>query len=72
MLTLKLTKGEFVAIGKDIAVRYNRTDGGGIQISIEAPADVEIVRGTLVKDHWMHAKRNVSLKERLKGRKSDA
>jgi carbon storage regulator len=48
MLVLTRKGGEKVLIGDGITITILSTDGGRIRIGIEAPEDVNILRGELV------------------------
>lgn len=47
MLILGRKAGESIAIGSDINVRIVAVKGKAVKIAIEAPRDVEILRGEL-------------------------
>lgn len=48
-LVLQVREGEYILIGSDIVVTLERLQGTRTSISIEAPKDVKILRGTLVE-----------------------
>ncbi len=48
MLVLTRKKEETIRIGADITIRILRVRGRTVQVGIEAPRGVEIVRGELV------------------------
>lgn len=50
MLILGRRNGEFVKIGDDIIVRVLLEDNGDLRLGIDAPEDVEIVRGELLEE----------------------
>ena len=50
MLILTRTPGEAVNLGDDIKVRVLRVRGQEVQIGIDAPEDVDIVREELLDD----------------------
>ena len=47
MLTLRLKSGEYLTIGKDIAVQVFRRKGDCLEVAVEAPKDVVVLRGEL-------------------------
>lgn len=48
-LVLQVREGEWILIGSDIVITLERLQGTRTSISIEAPKDVKILRGTLVE-----------------------
>lgn len=48
MLVLTRKKEEIIRIGPDITVRILQIRGRSVQLGIEAPRSVEVVRGELV------------------------
>ena len=48
MLILQRKPDEAVLIGDDIRIVILRSDGGGVRIGIEAPADIPILREEIV------------------------
>ena len=48
-LVLQVREGEWILIGSDIVVTLERLQGTRTSISIEAPKDVKILRGTLIE-----------------------
>jgi carbon storage regulator CsrA len=50
MLVLSRKMGEAVVIGDRIKVNIKKISGGKVQIGVEAPRDVRILRGEL--DDW--------------------
>ena len=48
-LVLQVREGEYILIGSDIVVTLERLQSTRKSISIEAPKDVKILRGTLVE-----------------------
>lgn len=48
MLVLTRKKEEIIRIGQDITVRILQIRGRSVQLGIEAPRSVEVVRGELV------------------------
>lgn len=48
MLTLSRKTGQRITIGKDVVVYINKCSRGRVTLSIEAPADVKILRAELV------------------------
>jgi len=49
MLVLGREKGERVLIGDNIWVTVLKTGSGGVKLGIEAPSEVRILRGELVR-----------------------
>ncbi|MFZ5944965.1 MAG: carbon storage regulator [Bacillota bacterium] len=47
MLVLGRRPGEYVVIGDDIKVKVIKSDDGQLRLAIEAPKDVNIIRGEL-------------------------
>lgn len=50
MLSITRKPGEAVHIGPNIVVLVKRQDRGGVQLLIEAPDDLTILRSELVND----------------------
>ncbi|NNF12960.1 MAG: carbon storage regulator [Gemmatimonadetes bacterium] len=50
MLILQRKPSEAVLIGDDIRIVILRSDGGGVRIGIEAPAEVPILREEIVEE----------------------
>ena len=51
MLVVTLREGDYVMIGDNIKVHYNRPNGKDqLAIGIEAPKEVEIIRGKLYEE----------------------
>ncbi len=48
MLVLSRRVGESIRIGDDVVVTVTAVDGKRIRIGIEAPKDIDIVRGELI------------------------
>ncbi|HSG69338.1 MAG TPA: carbon storage regulator [Planctomycetaceae bacterium] len=48
MLVLTRKRNEVIRIGDDVVVTVLRTGHGSVQLGIEAPSDVNIVRGELL------------------------
>lgn len=48
MLVLGRKPGEYVKIGNNIIVRVLEDDNGNLRLGIDAPKDVEIVRGEIL------------------------
>ena len=48
MLVLSRKVGESIQIGDDVVVTVQHVQGGRIRLSVQAPADVFILRGELV------------------------
>ncbi len=49
MLTLRLKPGEYLTIGKDITVQVFRRKGDSIEVAVEAPREIPVLRGKLVE-----------------------
>ena len=47
MLTLTRKRGETIRVGEDVVIRVTRIRGRNVEISIDAPKDVKILRGEL-------------------------
>ena len=47
MLVLGRKPGEYVMIGEDIMVKVVKSLGGNLRLAIEAPEEVDIVRGEM-------------------------
>lgn len=47
MLSLRLKSGEYLTIGKDITVQVFQDRGNSIEVAIDAPRDLPILRGKL-------------------------
>ena len=47
MLVLGRKPGEYVMIGKDIMVKVVKSNDGDLRLAIEAPKDLNIVRGEI-------------------------
>jgi carbon storage regulator len=50
MLVLTRKPGDFVQIGDDIRVHFFGVVGNQMKIGIDAPRDIDIARGELLKD----------------------
>lgn len=50
MLVLSRKIGETISIGENVTVKVVRTQGGRVQIAIDAPREVAIRRGELPVD----------------------
>lgn len=50
MLVLGRKPGEYVMIGKDIMVKVIKSDEGDLRLAIDAPKNVNIVRGELFNE----------------------
>ena len=48
-LVLQVREKEYILIGSDIVVTLERLRGNRTSISIQAPSDVKVLRGTLVE-----------------------
>lgn len=51
MLVIGRKPGEYVMIGKDIMVKVVRSAEGDLRLAIDAPRDVNIVRGEIYENH---------------------
>ncbi len=49
MLCLSLLPGEYLTIGKDIVLQYDRTIGERCRVVVNAPKEVPIMRGELLE-----------------------
>jgi len=49
MLVLSRTAGETIVINNDITITITRIDRSRVAVGIEAPANVPVVRGELLK-----------------------
>ena len=47
MLSLRLKSGEYLTIGEDITVQVFQDRGNSIEVAIDAPRDLPILRGKL-------------------------
>ena len=47
MLVLGRRPGEYVRIGKDIMVKVVRSEEGDLRLAIDAPKEINIVRGEI-------------------------
>ena len=47
MLSLRLKSGEYLTIGKDITVQVFQDRGNSIEVAIDAPRELPILRGKL-------------------------
>lgn len=45
MLFLRLKSGEYLTIGEDIAIQVFPESGAAVRVAINAPKDVDILRG---------------------------
>lgn len=52
MLVLSRKTGETICIGKDVTVTVVKLSGNRVRIGIEAPEDVEVLRGELKSKSW--------------------
>lgn len=50
MLVLGRKPGEYVMIGEDIKLKVIRSDDGALRLAIEAPKDLNIMRGELFEE----------------------
>lgn len=50
MLVLGRKPGEYVMIGDDIKVKVIKSEEGDLRLAIEAPKEISIMRGELVKN----------------------
>jgi len=49
MLLLQLRSGEYLTIGKDIAVQVFQGSGDRIRVGVSAPKDLTILRGEVLE-----------------------
>lgn len=49
MLCLSLVPGEYVTIGEDVVVQYDRTVGERCRVVVHAPREVPILRGKVLE-----------------------
>lgn len=49
MLCLSLLPGEYVTIGQDVVLQYDRTVGERCRLAFQAPRDVPILRGEVLE-----------------------
>ena len=49
MLVLSRRKNESIHIGNNIVIKISRINGARVQLAIEAPADVKVRRGELIR-----------------------
>lgn len=47
MLVLGRKPGEYIKIGENIIVKVVKSEGGDLRLAIEAPKDMNIVRGEI-------------------------
>lgn len=47
MLSLRLKSGEYLTIGKDITVQVFQDRGNAIEVAIDAPRELPVLRGKL-------------------------
>lgn len=47
MLSLRLKSGEYLTIGKDITVQVFQDRGNSIEVAIDAPRELPVLRGKL-------------------------
>lgn len=52
MLVLGRRIGEYIMIGDKIKVQVVKSKDGDLRLAIDAPKDVEIVRGELLEDEY--------------------
>lgn len=50
MLVLGRKPGEYVMIGKDVMVKVIRSDDGDLRLAIDAPKNINIVRGEVFEN----------------------
>lgn len=58
-LVLQVREGEYILIGSDIIVTLERLQSNRTSISVEAPKDVKILRGTLVEKDRQNEQQDV-------------
>lgn len=49
MLTLRLKTGEYLTIGENIVVKIAQQNGDSVELSIQAPREVSILRGKVAQ-----------------------
>ena len=49
MLVLGRKPGEYVVIGESIKVKVVRSEDGSLRLAIDAPKDMDIIRGELLE-----------------------
>ncbi|NBJ90928.1 carbon storage regulator [Acutalibacter sp. 1XD8-36] len=49
MLTLRLKPGEYLTIGENITVQIFHRKGDSIEVAVEAPKEIPVLRGKLVE-----------------------
>ncbi len=49
MLSLRLLPGEYMTIGDDIVVQYDRSSGEHCKLLVNAPREVPVVRGEVLE-----------------------
>ena len=49
MLCLSLTPGEYLTIGENVVVQFDRTNGDRCKLVIHAPREVPVVRGEVLE-----------------------
>lgn len=49
MLSLRLKSGEYFTIGKDITVQAFHQKGGAIEVAVQAPREIPVLRGELLE-----------------------
>lgn len=59
MLVLGRKPGEYVMIGKDIMVKVVKSDDGDLRLAINAPRDINIIRGEIYEDKLKYIPRSV-------------
>ena len=50
MLNMTIAQGEYVLIGENIKVYFNRTKGKELSVGIDAPRDVKVLRRSHYED----------------------
>lgn len=59
MLTLSRSVNEAIYIGQDVVLTVRKVQRGRVQIAIDAPRDVSIVRGELLRKDAIEASRSI-------------
>ena len=54
MLVLGRKPGEYVMIGKDIMVKVIKSDDGDLRLAIDAPKNLNIIRGEIYEDKFRY------------------
>lgn len=63
MLVLGRKPGEYVRIGENIIVKVVRSEDGDLRLAIDAPKDINIVRGEIYESQQRLSLQNKKTKE---------